>query len=118
MVVRIHQGQLANDSEAVMSPQASSFSHLDRRSFLENAAAVTAAIALPGQVSFGRNRPPDLTPIFAQIEKRHDEAVQRLQEWIRQPSIAAENKGVNEGCALTMRMLSDAGFDTVTKIPT
>ena len=42
----------------------------------------------------------------------------RLQEWIRQPSIAAENRGVNEGCELTMRMLKDAGFDQVTKIPT
>src|SRR5881227_2783531 len=45
-------------------------------------------------------------------------SVARLQEWIRQPSIAAENRGVNEGCELTMRMLKDAGFDQVTKIPT
>jgi acetylornithine deacetylase/succinyl-diaminopimelate desuccinylase-like protein len=43
--------------------------------------------------------------------------VQRLQEWIRQPSIAAENRGMNEGCELTMRMLRDAGFQSVTKVP-
>src|SRR5207249_4657850 len=35
-----------------------------------------------------------------------------------QPSIAAENRGMNEGCDLTMRMLSDAGFTSVTKVPT
>jgi acetylornithine deacetylase/succinyl-diaminopimelate desuccinylase-like protein len=60
---------------------------------------------------------PDLKPLFAEIEKRHDEAVARLQEWIRQPSIAAENRGMQEGCDLMMRMLRDAGFEQVTRIP-
>src|SRR6266508_2262994 len=87
---------------------------LDRRAFLESTAAA-AALALPRSLQTSQS---DLAPIFAQIEKRHDEAVQRLQEWIRQPSIAAENRGVNEGCELTMRMLREAGFGEVTKVPT
>jgi acetylornithine deacetylase/succinyl-diaminopimelate desuccinylase-like protein len=64
-----------------------------------------------------QSRDSEYAPIWAEIEKRHDEAVQRLQQWIRQPSIAAENRGVNEGCELTMQMLRDAGFQQVTKIP-
>src|SRR5690349_9069058 len=65
---------------------------LDRRTFLEGSAAAAAALAWPR-----RGAPQsDLTPIFEQIEKRHDEAVARLQEWIRQPSIAAENRGMEE----------------------
>ena len=60
----------------------------------------------------------DLTAIRAEIAKRHDESVKRLQTWIRQPSIAAENRGMNEGCELTMQMLREAGFQQVTKIPT
>ncbi|PYT26612.1 MAG: hypothetical protein DMG57_20985 [Acidobacteria bacterium] len=32
--------------------------------------------------------------------------------------IAAENRGMTEGCDLTMRLLRDAGFDQVTKVPT
>jgi len=64
-----------------------------------------------------RMQQSDLAPVFAQVERRHDETVQRLQEWIRQPSIAAENRGMNEGCDLTMRMLRDAGFGQVTKVP-
>src|SRR5207253_744769 len=89
---------------------------VDRRSFLQSSAAATAAaLAWPGYRSQNQS---DLAPIFAQIEKRHDEAVARLQEWIRQPSIAAENRGVNEGCDLTMRLFREAGFDQVTKIPT
>src|SRR5205814_8108216 len=50
--------------------------------------------------------------------KRDEEAVKRLQEWIHQPSIAAENKGMDEGCELTMRLLKEAGFNIATKIPT
>src|SRR5437867_3144372 len=87
---------------------------IDRRAFLQNATAAAAAVTLP---PFMRTQQSDLAPVYAQIERRHDESVQRLQEWIRQPSIAAENRGMNEGCDLTMRMLRDAGFQQVTKIP-
>ena len=60
----------------------------------------------------------DLKPIYTQVEKRHGEAVARLQQWIRQPSIAAENRGMKEGCDLMMRMLRDAGFGKVEAVPT
>src|SRR5690242_6450491 len=89
---------------------------VDRRSFLQTSAGATAAaLAWPRIPDSNQS---DLAPIFAQIEKRHDEAVARLQEWIHQPSIAAENRGVTEGCELTMHLLREAGFDQVTKIPT
>jgi acetylornithine deacetylase/succinyl-diaminopimelate desuccinylase-like protein len=87
---------------------------IDRRAFLQDATAATAALALPPAL---RRQQSDLAPIVAHIERRHHETVRRLQEWIRQPSIAAENIGVNEGCELTMRLLRDAGFTTVTKVP-
>jgi acetylornithine deacetylase/succinyl-diaminopimelate desuccinylase-like protein len=44
--------------------------------------------------------------------------VRRLQHWIAQPTIAAEKRGIDEGCDLTMRMLRDAGFDAPRRIPT
>ena len=87
---------------------------LDRRAFLQETTAAAAALALPSRVWTEQS---DLAPIVAEITKRHDESVQRLQEWMRQPSIAAENRGMSEGCELTMRMLRDAGFQQVTKIP-
>ena len=89
---------------------------MDRRAFLQDAAAGAVALALPGRTPI--THADDLSLVFAQIEKRHDEAVQRLQEWIRQPSIAAERRGMDEGCELTMRLLRDAGFGQVTKLPT
>src|SRR5689334_19370777 len=89
---------------------------VDRRSFLQSSAAATAAaLVWPDSRS---SQQSDLAPIFAQIEKRHDEGVKRLQEWIHQPSIAAENRGVNEGCDLLMRYLREAGFQSVNKVTT
>src|SRR6058998_4228221 len=89
---------------------------MDRRAFLQDTAAGAVALALPDRTRITHG--DDLSPVFAQIEKRHDEAVQRLQEWIRQPSIAAERRGMDEGCELTMQLLRDAGFTQVTKLPT
>src|SRR5262245_53422012 len=101
---------------------------IDRRKFLLSAAAGAANLAFLGRAAaqpisanFSSSPTPyddNLTAIRAQVDKRHDEAVQRLQQWIRQPSIAAENRGVNEGCELTMQMLRDAGFNQVNKIST
>src|SRR5882672_9861326 len=88
---------------------------MDRRTFIWGATAAAATLSTP-QLSSAA--PSDLDPVFKEVEKRHDEAVKRLQTWIRQPSIAAENREVNEGCELTMQMLRDAGFQSVNKIPT
>ena len=87
---------------------------MDRREFLQGTAASAAALA------FSRYAPAagdGLALIRAEIAKRHEESVQRLQQWIRQPSIAAENRGVNEGCELFMRLLREAGFQQVNKVP-
>src|SRR5919198_2532316 len=87
---------------------------MDRRTFMSGAIAGAAALALPRR-AFGASA--ELASIHAQVKKRHEEAVRRLQQWIRQPTIAAENKGIAEGCALTMNLLSDAGFQKVTRVP-
>ena len=88
---------------------------MNRRDFVVGSAATAAALSLPHLTHAAQ---ADLQPVFAEIGKRHDESVKRLQAWIRQPSIAAENNGVSEGCDLTMQLLGDAGFQSVTKVPT
>jgi len=97
------------------TPSAGLSSPTDRRAFLQGAAAAGAALAMP---RWAHAHPGDMDAILAEIEKRHDESVKRLQDWIRQPSIAAENRGMNEGCELTMRMLREAGFQQAVKVPT
>jgi acetylornithine deacetylase/succinyl-diaminopimelate desuccinylase-like protein len=88
---------------------------MNRRTFLKGAAASAAALVCP-QCAWSAQR--ELDSIRMEVEKRHDEAVRRLQEWIHQPSIAAENRGVSEGCDLTIRLLRDAGFGHATRVPT
>jgi len=89
----------------------------DRRAFLQITAATAAALSLP-RWTRAAAAASDLGLIFAEIDKRHDESLKRLQTWIRQPSIAAENRGMDEGCDLTMQMLREAGFAQVAKVPT
>src|SRR3954469_4595659 len=88
---------------------------IDRRRFIRNSAAISAALMSGSRL---RSETPDTSALQAEIEKHHDENVRRIQDWIRQPSIAAENRGMTEGCDMMMRLLRDAGFDTVNKVPT
>ncbi len=85
-----------------------------RRDFLGATAASAAALALP-RILFSDDTPD---AIQAEILKRHAEGVERLQQWVRQPPIAAENRGMEEGCAHMMRLASEAGFQQVTRVPT
>src|SRR5216110_2137599 len=56
--------------------------------------------------------------IKSEITKRHDEAVKRLQDWIAQVSIAAENRGYPEGAEYMAKLARDAGFQQATVINT
>jgi hypothetical protein len=60
----------------------------------------------------------DLAQIKSEITKRHDEAVKRLQDWIGQVSIAAENRGYPEGAEFMAKLARDAGFQQATVINT
>src|SRR5437763_8883457 len=60
----------------------------------------------------------NLAPIKAEIAKRHDESVKRLQDWIGQVSIAAENRGYPEGAEYMAKLARDAGFQKATVINT
>jgi len=88
---------------------------MDRRTFIES---MVAGAATFGWSPVTRSESAALAPVLSQIEKQHGENVRRLQEWIHQPSIAAENNGVLEGCDLMIRLAKDAGFDTAVRVPT
>ncbi len=89
---------------------------MNRRTFLQGSLAGAATLALPTRSRAAAST--GLGPVLAQVEKHHDEAVRRLQEGIKQPSIAAENRGMSEGCELTIRMLREAGFDRAERVAT
>ena len=60
----------------------------------------------------------EFADIKTQITKQHDEAVKRLQDWIHQVSIAAENRGYPEGPDYMIKLLQEAGFDQAVQVPT
>jgi acetylornithine deacetylase/succinyl-diaminopimelate desuccinylase-like protein len=88
---------------------------MNRRTFLKRTAAGAAALAIP-QPTWAAAAVPE--QIKTEIARRHNESVTRLQEWIHQPSIAAENRGMSEGCEFAIRLLREAGFDSVARVPT
>jgi acetylornithine deacetylase/succinyl-diaminopimelate desuccinylase-like protein len=86
-----------------------------RRTFLGATASSAAVLALPRFV-LGNDAVAD--SVKAEIAKRHDESVRRLQDWIKLPSIAAENRNMNEGCQRMMELAKEAGFQSVTRVDT
>ncbi|MEY2484423.1 MAG: hypothetical protein QOH39_71 [Verrucomicrobiota bacterium] len=60
----------------------------------------------------------DFSDVKAEIAKHHDESVKRLQDWIHQVSIAAEDRGYPEGANYMAQMLRDAGFNQATVVST
>ncbi|RVT84193.1 M20/M25/M40 family metallo-hydrolase [Rhodobacteraceae bacterium CCMM004] len=53
---------------------------------------------------------PDLAAVFDHIDRQRDAFVAQLTEYLRHPSISAQNIGIREVSALLVRRLSDLGF--------
>ncbi|MFC3712204.1 M20/M25/M40 family metallo-hydrolase [Sphingoaurantiacus capsulatus] len=86
----------------------------DRRTLLAGAAASAAALLAPAK-AFAAD---GLDAVRKAVAANHDEAVKRLQDWIRLPSIAAENKAMPEGAAYMAKLATDAGFQHAEIVPT
>jgi acetylornithine deacetylase/succinyl-diaminopimelate desuccinylase-like protein len=88
--------------------------YLSRRNVLGAAASAALVSCVPQRVLAA----PDLSPVQKEIDKRHPEAVQRLQEWLKMPCIAAENSGYETSVPFFEKMLKDAGFQKVERVQT
>src|SRR5262245_52734779 len=60
----------------------------------------------------------DKQALYDQIGKSHDANIKRLQDWIKLPSIAAENLNSQQGCTMMMDLAKDAGFQKVEQVNT
>jgi len=92
-----------------------------RRSFPSFPLVLSSILALAASAAAAPPRAAAAAPreaIRAEIAKRHDEGVKRLQDWVRQPAIAAENRAMGEGCDTMMRLAREAGFANVTRVDT
>lgn len=89
-------------------------SPVTRRHFLGATATSAAALGLP-RLALADD---PLAAIRAEVAKRHDESVARFQQWVKLPSIAAENRGFAEGCELMIKLAREAGFEAATRVDT
>jgi acetylornithine deacetylase/succinyl-diaminopimelate desuccinylase-like protein len=80
------------------------------------AAALAAALLLFAAPA--EPETPDLAAIEAQVAAQHADGVARLQEWIRLPSIAAEDLGFPEGPQHMAALLKDVGFQQAAIVGT
>jgi acetylornithine deacetylase/succinyl-diaminopimelate desuccinylase-like protein len=78
--------------------------------------AALFAVSLTAPSSFPAEN--DLADIKIEITKRHDDAMKRLQDWIRQVSIAAEDRGYPDGAEYMAKLARDAGFQQATIVNT
>ncbi len=78
------------------------------------AALLAFALAAPGIACAA----DDFADFKREIAKRHEESVQRLQDWIALPSIAAESLNSAAGAERMAQLARDAGFQKVTIVPT
>jgi acetylornithine deacetylase/succinyl-diaminopimelate desuccinylase-like protein len=88
---------------------------IDRRDILKGVAAGAALIAPAAGMAAASG---DRVKIDKAIAANHDTAVARLRDWIALPSICAENRDMEKGCAYMMKLAQEAGFQSVTRVPT
>src|SRR5688572_21295099 len=91
---------------------------ITRRDFVTTTAATGATLWAAAHAPLAAAKTQGLGAVYDEIARRHDETVARLQEWILQPSIAAENIGMAEGAGLMKKLALDAGFQRAEIVPT
>lgn len=80
--------------------------------------ALTAAVVVLAAGAPAQAETNDLAAVRAEVSRRHDESVKRLQDWIAQPAIAAEDRGFPAGAEYMAKLARDAGFQQVSIVKT
>jgi acetylornithine deacetylase/succinyl-diaminopimelate desuccinylase-like protein len=86
----------------------------NRRDFVMGSSAL--GLVLATRAGFAANR--HAVAVHEAADRLHDESVARLQDWVRNPTIAAEGRNVEQGADYTIRLLRDAGFQEARRMPT
>ncbi|MDQ3117312.1 MAG: M20/M25/M40 family metallo-hydrolase [Verrucomicrobiota bacterium] len=85
-----------------------------KTSFIAALFGVAFLLCLPPAWAAGA----DYADVKAQIAKQHDDGVKRLQDWIKLPSIAAEDLNYPQGADYMIKLLKDAGFQRAERVET
>jgi acetylornithine deacetylase/succinyl-diaminopimelate desuccinylase-like protein len=90
-------------------------STFDRRLMLQGA---VAGAVLMSQGAAWAKPADDIKAIRKAVEAGHEASIRRIRDWIANPSIAAENRKMQEGAAYMAQLAKDAGFQQAEIIQT
>lgn len=91
----------------------------DRRTILAAAgAAAAAAMLAPAAAAAQTRRGRDTDAIRRAAEAGYQASIERIRDWIRLPTIAAERLNLEEGADYMARLATEAGFTRVRKVAT
>ncbi len=77
------------------------------------AAALLSSTAIPAAAET-----PNRAQLASSVAKAHDANLKQLQDWIAEPTIAAEKVNVDGGAEYMRKLLLDAGFQQAKVVPT
>jgi acetylornithine deacetylase/succinyl-diaminopimelate desuccinylase-like protein len=89
---------------------------MNRRTLIKGALASAAALSAADAFASVPSR--DLKSLQRAVDAGFDDAIRRIQDWIKLPTIAAEKLNIEEGADYMARLASEAGFSKVRKVPT
>lgn len=93
-------------------------SGLNRRRFIQGAAAGAALLTSGDTSALAAPAGSDEAAVQAQVAPGHEATVKILQDWIALPSISAENLNYPAGPEYMAKLAREAGFQRVEIIPT
>lgn len=92
---------------------------VNRRTLLQGAIASAAGLPLAGAATrVLASEPLDREQMREAIDIGFDDSLRRIEDWIRLPTVAAEQLNIEQGADYMAQLASEAGFQKVRKVAT
>ena len=92
---------------------------VNRRTLIAGAIASAATLSLAGTgAGVLASEAGRINAIKQAVDAGYDDSLRRIEDWMRFPTVAAEQLNIEEGADYMARLASEAGFQKVRKVPT
>ena len=89
---------------------------MNRRNVIKG--AIASAAALSTASAFAAANSSKLKAVKKAVDAGFDSSVRRIQDWVRLPTVAAEQLNIEQGADYMAKLASEAGFSKVRKVAT
>ncbi len=94
---------------------------MNRRTLITGAIASAATLSFAGagaSAAFGASEPRNMDALRKAVDSGYDDSLLRIQDWMRLPTVAAEQINIEQGADYMVQLATDAGFQKVRKVAT